>query len=66
MLDWRTHLPTLREWKAEGKIRYIGVTHYHAGAYDDLAAAIDQQISAARQETVLRQETSARQEVVTL
>ena len=31
-----------------------------------VAAAIDQQISAARQETALRHETSARQEVVTL
>lgn len=41
LLDWRTHLPTLRAWKAEGKIRYLGVTHYHAGAYDDLAAAIE-------------------------
>lgn len=40
LLDWRAHLPTLRAWKAAGKIRYLGVTHYHAGAYDDLAAVI--------------------------
>lgn len=40
LLDWRTHMPTLRAWKADGKIRYLGVTHYHAGAYDDLAAVI--------------------------
>ncbi|MHC4429937.1 MAG: aldo/keto reductase, partial [Planctomycetota bacterium] len=26
LVDWKTHLPTLREWKAAGRIRYIGVT----------------------------------------
>jgi diketogulonate reductase-like aldo/keto reductase len=36
LLDWRTHLRTLREWKAAGRIRCIGVTHYTAGAYDEL------------------------------
>ena len=28
LLDWRTHLPVLREWKQAGTIRYLGVTHY--------------------------------------
>jgi diketogulonate reductase-like aldo/keto reductase len=36
LLDWRTHLRTLREWKQAGRIRYLGVTHYTAGAYDEL------------------------------
>ena len=40
LLDWRTHLPTLREWKAAGRIRHIGITHYSAGAYDELAAVM--------------------------
>src|SRR3546814_18006084 len=26
MLDWRTHLPTLRDWQADGRLRYIGIT----------------------------------------
>ncbi|MCP3904237.1 MAG: aldo/keto reductase [Planctomycetes bacterium] len=26
LVDWRTHLPTLREWKAAGRIRYLGIT----------------------------------------
>ena len=34
--DWRTHLRTLREWKAQGRIRYVGVTHYTESAYDEL------------------------------
>ena len=36
LVDWRTHLATLRKWKEQGKVRYIGVTHYTEGAYDDL------------------------------
>ena len=36
LLDWRTHLRTLRTWKDEGRIRYLGVTHYTASAYDEL------------------------------
>lgn len=31
--DWRTQLPTLREWQAEGKIRYIGITTSTANQY---------------------------------
>lgn len=34
--DWRTHLETLRAWKEEGRVRYIGVTHYSRSAFDDL------------------------------
>jgi diketogulonate reductase-like aldo/keto reductase len=40
LVDVRTHLPTLREWKASGRIRYLGVTHYLRGAFDDLEKLI--------------------------
>jgi diketogulonate reductase-like aldo/keto reductase len=40
LVDWRTHLATLRKWKEQGKVRYIGVTHYTASAYDDLARVL--------------------------
>lgn len=40
LLDWKTHLPTLREWKAAGRIRYLGVTHYTASAFADLEAVM--------------------------
>lgn len=40
LVDWRNQLATLREWKQAGRIRYIGVTHYHASAYDELAAVL--------------------------
>jgi diketogulonate reductase-like aldo/keto reductase len=36
LVDVRTHLATLREWKKAGKLRYIGITHYHAGAHAEL------------------------------
>ena len=34
--DLDTHTQTLREWKASGKIRHMGITHYHAGAHAEL------------------------------
>lgn len=34
LLDVKTHLPVLREWKAAGKIRYLGVTHYQRDQFD--------------------------------
>ena len=36
LLDLATHVKTLREWKIEGRIRYLGITHYHEGAHRDL------------------------------
>jgi aryl-alcohol dehydrogenase-like predicted oxidoreductase len=36
LLDLETHLSTMREWQSAGRIRYLGVTHYHSGAYRDL------------------------------
>lgn len=40
LLDWKTHLDTLRAWKAEGRIRYLGVTHYQLDAFDELERII--------------------------
>jgi|SoimicmetaTmtHMA_FD_contig_61_1727626_length_2853_multi_3_in_0_out_0_1 diketogulonate reductase-like aldo/keto reductase len=40
LVDAGTHLATLREWKKAGRVRYVGVTHYHAGAHHDLERAI--------------------------
>ena len=36
LLDVDTHTRTLREWKESGRVRYVGITHYHSGAYRDL------------------------------
>ena len=40
LLDWRTHTATLKDWKQKGRVRYIGITHYHSGAYDELERLI--------------------------
>lgn len=29
LLNWRAHLETLREWKAQGRVRYIGISTSH-------------------------------------
>ncbi|MCF0041732.1 aldo/keto reductase [Dyadobacter fanqingshengii] len=34
--DWQTHLKTLKDWKAQGKVKYIGVTHYTDSAHSRL------------------------------
>lgn len=41
LLDWKIHLKTLRDWKAQGRIRYLGITHYTESAYDDLARVME-------------------------
>lgn len=38
LLDWRTHLPVLREWQRAGTFRYIGITHYTTSAFGELEA----------------------------
>ena len=36
--DWRTHLPTLRAWKAQGRARYIGISASREVLYEDFVA----------------------------
>ena len=36
LLDWEAHLETLREMKANGRLRYIGVTTSHGRRHDEL------------------------------
>jgi len=40
LTDVMTQLKTLREWKDQGRIRYLGITHYHEGAYPELERLI--------------------------
>jgi len=37
LVDVGTQLATMREWKEQGRLRYIGITHYEAGAFGDVA-----------------------------
>ncbi len=40
LVDWRAHLPALRSWKNSGRARMIGITHYHSGAFDEVARVL--------------------------
>lgn len=40
LVDTRTHLKTLKGWKEQGRVRYVGVTHYLVDAHDDLMRVI--------------------------
>jgi diketogulonate reductase-like aldo/keto reductase len=43
LVDWTTHLSTLRRMKDEGRVRYIGITHYTTTALADLAAILERE-----------------------
>jgi aryl-alcohol dehydrogenase-like predicted oxidoreductase len=43
LLDLDTQLATLREWKAAGRVRYLGVTHYTVSSYPQLARVIERE-----------------------
>jgi diketogulonate reductase-like aldo/keto reductase len=36
LVDVNTQLATLQEWKQQGRIRYIGITHYESGALSEI------------------------------
>ena len=43
LLDWEAHLPTLKEWKASGRLRYLGVTTSHGRRHDEMLEVIEKQ-----------------------
>ncbi len=40
LLDWETHLETLKAWKTEGRVRYIGITTSHGRRHDEMEKAM--------------------------
>jgi aryl-alcohol dehydrogenase-like predicted oxidoreductase len=43
LVDLDVHLKTLRRFKEEGRIKYLGVTHYTTSSYPDLIAVIERE-----------------------
>ncbi len=43
LVDVEVHLATLAEWKKAGRTRYVGVTHYTAGAHDAVVEVLEKQ-----------------------
>ena len=40
--DWKTQLEVARQLKSEGKVKYVGLTHYVERAQDELADAVQE------------------------
>jgi diketogulonate reductase-like aldo/keto reductase len=40
LVDWKTQMDVARQLKAEGKVKYVGVTHYVESAQDELANVV--------------------------
>jgi aryl-alcohol dehydrogenase-like predicted oxidoreductase len=40
--DWKTQLALARELKEEGRVRYVGLTHFLDSAHDELADVVEQ------------------------
>jgi aryl-alcohol dehydrogenase-like predicted oxidoreductase len=43
LLDLDTQLKTLRQWKADGRVRYVGITHYTVAAQADLERVVSRE-----------------------
>jgi diketogulonate reductase-like aldo/keto reductase len=43
LVDVQTHLATLRAWKEQGRVRYIGITHYTASSHDDVVRVLERE-----------------------
>lgn len=43
LVGYETQLATLREWKKEGRIRYIGITHSNNNRHDDVARVLEKE-----------------------
>jgi|SRR6266516_2085556 len=43
LIDTATHLATLREWKKEGRVRYIGITHHTEGSQAEVASILEKE-----------------------
>lgn len=43
LVDWNTHIRSLRELKDKGRLRYTGITHYTVASHEDLEAVLRQQ-----------------------
>lgn len=43
LVDVDTHLATLRDWKQQGLVRHLGITHYTAGSHEAVARLVASQ-----------------------
>ena len=66
LLDWRAHLETLQAWKADQRLRYIGVTHYTASAHAEVEQVLRSETLDFLQINYSAQEREAQQRLLPL
>jgi len=44
LVDVSTQLATMRDWKTQGRLRYIGVTHYNASAFSEVEKVLRSEV----------------------
>lgn len=43
LVDWKTHVKTLKNWKEKGRVKYWGITHYVDSSHSSLEKVIKQE-----------------------
>ena len=43
LVDWETHVQTLKAWKSESKLRYLGITTSHGRRHEELERALQRE-----------------------
>jgi len=66
LIDWKSHLPALRDLKAMRRIRYVGVTHYSASSYPELEAVLRSETLDFVQINYAMNDTEAQQRILPL
>ena len=57
--DWKTQLEVARELKKQGKVKYVGVTHYTDSAHDEIADIVQAEQSRTSCRSITRSPTAA-------
>jgi aryl-alcohol dehydrogenase-like predicted oxidoreductase len=60
LVDWRTQLATMRDMKADGQLRYIGITHYTVGALPELARILEARTGSILSNAAIRSKPASR------
>ena len=66
LLNWRDHLPKLQRWKAEGRIRYIGLSTSHGRRHTELEKLLKSEAIDFVQLTLNIEDTQAEERLIPL
>ena len=66
LLNWQGHLPTLRQWKEEGRIRYVGLSTSHGRRHGELEDLLNSEDIDFVQLTLNIEDTEAEERLIPL